>query len=145
MSASSTSLTIGPSDKTKTVSCVAKNSALGETKVETHIVTVLREYLISSIYCLISSVFYIVSTIYLVFSMPPSQSGNTISTVYTFISIRIVSCVTLSSLRMTHIFLFFSFLKSLILTRQRQYNLGLPYFRPFPIISHQYSLSPVLI
>jgi len=38
---SNISVTIKPNDKSKTISCYAKNTALGETKVETHIVTVL--------------------------------------------------------------------------------------------------------
>ena len=94
VSASTTSLTIGPNDKTKTVSCYAKNSALGETKVETHIVTVLREYLLS---------------------------------------IWIVTCVIRKFHSYDTYFMFFSFLKSLILTRQKQHNLGLPYFSHFPL------------
>ena len=41
---SNISVTIKPNDRSKTISCYAKNSALGETKVETHIVTVLCKY-----------------------------------------------------------------------------------------------------
>ena len=41
---SNITVTISPDDKSKTISCYAKNSALGETKVETHIVTVLCKY-----------------------------------------------------------------------------------------------------
>ena len=41
VSASNISVNIHQNDKTKTISCFAKNAALGETKVETHIVTVL--------------------------------------------------------------------------------------------------------
>ena len=44
LTSANTSVTIRPNDKTKTISCYAKNAALGETKVETHIVTVLCEY-----------------------------------------------------------------------------------------------------
>ena len=44
MTSSNISINIGASDKTKTISCFAKNAALGETKVETHIVTVLCKY-----------------------------------------------------------------------------------------------------
>ena len=43
---SNITLTISPEDKSKTISCYAKNAALGETKVETHIVTVLCKYII---------------------------------------------------------------------------------------------------
>ena len=41
---SNISVTIKPNDKSKTISCYAKSTALGETKVETHIVTVLCKY-----------------------------------------------------------------------------------------------------
>ena len=41
---SNISVTIKPNDKSKTISCYAKNTVLGETKVETHIVTVLCKY-----------------------------------------------------------------------------------------------------
>ena len=44
MTNSNISVNIGPNDKTKTISCFAKNAALGETKVETHIVTILCKY-----------------------------------------------------------------------------------------------------
>lgn len=44
VTSANTSVTIRPGDKSKTVSCYANNAALGETKVETHIVTVLCEY-----------------------------------------------------------------------------------------------------
>ena len=44
VSQSNISVNIQPNDKTKTISCFAKNAALGETKVETHIVTVLCKY-----------------------------------------------------------------------------------------------------
>ena len=44
VSRSNISLTIKPDDKSKTISCYARNAALGETKVETHIVTVLCKY-----------------------------------------------------------------------------------------------------
>ena len=44
LTTSNISVTINPSDKSKTISCYAKNTALGETKVETHIVTVLCKY-----------------------------------------------------------------------------------------------------
>ena len=48
VSSTNLSVTIKPEDKTKTISCFAKNAALGETKVETHIVTVLCKYLINT-------------------------------------------------------------------------------------------------
>ena len=41
---SNITVTIRPNDKSKTISCYARNTALGETKVETHIVTVLCKY-----------------------------------------------------------------------------------------------------